>query len=378
VSPSAQVAGPRSFLGVALTTLATLMLQILITRIFSVTLWDHFAFMAVSIAMFGLTLGATIVYLRPDRFPLDGTRRQMAGCALAFAIATVVSFVAHLFVPLVTGTGTMQNGEGFVAETVAYLSITSAIIAVSFAFLGIVVCLALTRFPAQLPRGRPRGDRVAEQRAWDTAAPMEPTADIAGRLHRRWVHARRVRVLSGHFAPLLGPGARVLDVGAGDGRLAAQLARARPDLDVRCIDVAVRPTSAFRVETYDGRRIPFADRAFDAVLLVDVLHHVDDPLGLLAEARRVGSLVLLKDHALEGWLADPTLRFMDWVGNARYGIPLPFRYWPRSAWVEVFERLRLDVRSWRSALGIYPWPATLLFDRGLHFVAALQSADDRA
>jgi SAM-dependent methyltransferase len=187
-----------------------------------------------------------------------------------------------------------------------------------------------------------------------------------------------VRVLSSHFTPLLGPGARILDVGAGDGRLAAQLARVRPDLDVRCIDVQVRTTSAFPVETYDGRRIPFADRAFDAVLLVDVLHHVDDPLALLAEARRVGSLVLLKDHALEGWLADPTLRFMDWVGNARYGIPLPFRYWPRSAWVEAFERLQLDVDSWRSALGIYPWPATLLFDRGLHFVAALKAADEGA
>jgi SAM-dependent methyltransferase len=202
--------------------------------------------------------------------------------------------------------------------------------------------------------------------------------DLADRLHQRWVHARRVRVLSSHFAPLLAPGARVLDVGAGDGRLAAQLTRLRPDLEVRCLDVKVRPTSAFPVETYDGRRIPYGDRAFDAVLLVDVLHHVDDPMALLAEACRVGSLVLVKDHALEGWLADSTLRFMDWVGNARYGIPLPFRYWSRSAWVEAFDRLKLDVRSWRSALGIYPWPATLLFDRGLHFVASLRSADDRA
>jgi len=201
------------------------------------------------------------------------------------------------------------------------------------------------------------------------------SSGLADRLHRRWVHARRVRVLARHLDPLLAPGARVLDVGAGDGRLAAVLAAARPDLQLRCVDVQVRPTSAFPVERYDGVRLPFDDGALDAVLLIDVLHHASDPLALLAEARRVGRRVVLKDHAREGWLADSTLRFMDWVGNARHGIPLPFRYWTRAAWIDAFEGMNLGVRSWESALGMYPWPATLLFDRGLHFVAALESRD---
>lgn len=203
---------------------------------------------------------------------------------------------------------------------------------------------------------------------------MNQMRSVTDALHRRWVHARRVRVLSTHFAPLLARGGRVLDVGAGDGRLAALLAHARPDLEIRCVDVQVRPTSAFHVERYDGVRLPFDDRAFDAVLLVDVLHHASDPLALLAEARRVGASVLIKDHALEGWLADATLRFMDWAGNARHGIPLPFRYWTRDAWIATFERMDLGVRTWQTALGMYPWPATLLFDRGLHFVASLESA----
>jgi len=200
---------------------------------------------------------------------------------------------------------------------------------------------------------------------------MRSTA-LADRLHRRWVHARRVRVLSRHLDPLLAPGVRVLDVGAGDGRLAALLAGARSDLQIRCVDVQVRPASAFPVERYDGERLPFDDGAFDAVLLIDVLHHASDPLALLAEAQRVGGLVLIKDHAREGWLADTTLRFMDWVGNARHGIPLPFRYWTRAAWIAAFEYRDLGIRSWQDALGMYPWPATLLFDRGLHFVAALE------
>lgn len=201
---------------------------------------------------------------------------------------------------------------------------------------------------------------------------MAPKLRIADRLHRRWVHARRVRVLASHLDPLLGPGFRVLDVGAGDGRLAVQLTSARPDLQIRCVDLKLRPTSAFPVEHYDGERLPFDDGAFDAVLLIDVLHHASDPLALLAEAQRVAALVLIKDHSLEGWFADATLRFMDWVGNARHGIPLPFRYWTRSAWIAAFDGMNLGVRSWQTPLGMYPWPATLLFDRSLHFVAAVR------
>ncbi|MCX5738553.1 MAG: hypothetical protein NTZ61_08680, partial [Proteobacteria bacterium] len=151
------IASARTFLGLALVTLATLMLQILLTRIFSVTLWYHFAFMAVSIAMFGLTLGATLVYLRPERFPAERVKEQIAANALAFALTTVVCFIAHIYVPFVTGTGSVAPradgvADGSFAATVAYLGISYALISVPFVFSGITVCLVLTRFPAQLSR----------------------------------------------------------------------------------------------------------------------------------------------------------------------------------------------------------------------------------
>src|SRR5213596_878242 len=61
-------AGWRTMAGLFLTTLATLMFEVLLTRIFSVTMWYHFAFMAVSIAMFGMTAGALVVFVRPRWF----------------------------------------------------------------------------------------------------------------------------------------------------------------------------------------------------------------------------------------------------------------------------------------------------------------------
>jgi hypothetical protein len=55
----------QTYAGLFLITLATLMHEILLTRIFSVMMWYHFAFMAISVAMFGMTVGAIVVYLRP-------------------------------------------------------------------------------------------------------------------------------------------------------------------------------------------------------------------------------------------------------------------------------------------------------------------------
>ena len=58
----------RFYVALGLVTAATLMLQIIETRIISVTSWYHLAFFVISIAMFGLTAGAVFVYLRPERF----------------------------------------------------------------------------------------------------------------------------------------------------------------------------------------------------------------------------------------------------------------------------------------------------------------------
>ncbi len=50
-------------MGVAFTTLATLILELSLTRIFSVVFFYHFAFLAISIALFGLGAGGVFSYL---------------------------------------------------------------------------------------------------------------------------------------------------------------------------------------------------------------------------------------------------------------------------------------------------------------------------
>ena len=90
-----------TYVGLFLIALATLTHQVLLTRIFSVTMWDHFAFVAISIAMFGMTAGALAVYLLRRWFPREHVKAQLAGAALAYSILIVLSFLTQLSVPFI-------------------------------------------------------------------------------------------------------------------------------------------------------------------------------------------------------------------------------------------------------------------------------------
>jgi SAM-dependent methyltransferase len=197
---------------------------------------------------------------------------------------------------------------------------------------------------------------------------------VIGSIHDKYVFGRRIRVLANRLAELMPKGARVLDVGCGDGSVARLLMDARPDLAVEGIDVLVRPVTHVPVTRFDGNVIPFERGSFDVVMFVDVLHHTDDPTVLLAEARRVaGAAVVLKDHCRDGLLANSTLRLMDWVGNARHGVVLPYHYWPEAQWRSTFRQLELPVDVWSPSLHLYRWPFSMMFDRKLHFIARLST-----
>lgn len=192
-------------------------------------------------------------------------------------------------------------------------------------------------------------------------------------LHGGYVHKRRISVLSEWCSSLLLPNACVLDVGSGDGQLARLVSDKRPDISIQGIDASVRQGTAIPVEKFDGTSIPYSDGSFDVVMFLDVLHHTNDPMVLLSEAVRVArQVILIKDHLLQGALAYSTLQFMDWVGNARHNVALPYNYWTPAQWRAAFDKLGFAVTSWESNLKLYPFPADLIFGRSLHFIAALQ------
>ena len=192
-------------------------------------------------------------------------------------------------------------------------------------------------------------------------------------LHERYIKQRRVRALAGSLASVIPERASILDVGCGDGLLAQALVRRRADVTVLGLEVSTRSDTPIPVKEFDGVNLPFADGAFDVVLFVDVLHHTHHAEQLLREARRVArATVVIKDHCADGILAHATLRFMDRVGNARHGVPLPHLYLKWAEWRELFARLDLPIHSVERRMRLYPKPFSWIFDRSLHFVAVLR------
>jgi spermidine synthase len=83
----------RIYLGVGAVTLATLLIELTLTRIYSVTLYYHFAFMVISVALFGLGLSGVMLYLRPERHPEARLAEQLAQYSRRFALSTVLALV---------------------------------------------------------------------------------------------------------------------------------------------------------------------------------------------------------------------------------------------------------------------------------------------
>ncbi len=192
------------------------------------------------------------------------------------------------------------------------------------------------------------------------------------KVHNTLVFNRRVDVLSRELAERIPENARVLDIGCGSGDIAKCIMALRPDVTIEGVDVYVRGETAIPIKEFDGKSIPAEDGEYDIAMLVDVLHHADDPAALLGEASRVAANgVLVKDHFEDGFLAGPTLRFMDWVGNASHGVRLPYNYLSRSEWEKVWDKHALEPKGLKKKLGLYPAPFDMLFERGLHFVSML-------
>ena len=142
-APDARRVGAGIYVGLFFIALSTLTYEILLTRIFSVTMLYHFAFVALSLAMFGMTVGALLVYLLPSLFPTNQIRERLALVAVLFPVSLVLSFLTQLSIPF-------RVHPSIVA--IYAIGLTYAVIAVPFIVSGVAVCLVLTRFPRQVSR----------------------------------------------------------------------------------------------------------------------------------------------------------------------------------------------------------------------------------
>ena len=99
---------PLLYIAVSLTTLATLLLELSLTRIFSVVFYYHFAFLAISIALFGLGVGGVFSYVVAGR--TRGDQRSLFR-KLGFLSAGNCALVLIALVTVLTRKGDLDNGQ---------------------------------------------------------------------------------------------------------------------------------------------------------------------------------------------------------------------------------------------------------------------------
>ena len=95
MSANSRIPWPQLYLAVALTTSATLLLELSLTRIFSVVFYYHFAFLAISVALFGLGVGGVFSYIvaawKPPLFRQLGYLSMVDSLLVIAALAVVLA-----------------------------------------------------------------------------------------------------------------------------------------------------------------------------------------------------------------------------------------------------------------------------------------------
>ncbi|HEV2468540.1 MAG TPA: hypothetical protein VGS78_05055 [Candidatus Sulfotelmatobacter sp.] len=126
-----------------MTSFATLLLELALTRLFSVVLFYHFAFLAISIALLGLGAGGVFAYLLKPRLAQIPTRKLGARLCMANAFIIVIVLEIVLHVPVALDV----TGKNFLRLTILYLSA-----AVPFFLTGLLFSVIFARETSRIPR----------------------------------------------------------------------------------------------------------------------------------------------------------------------------------------------------------------------------------
>ena len=129
--------------GLALTSFAALLLELALTRLFSVVLFYHFAFLAISIALLGLGAGGVFAYLLKIRFAGTDTRTLAARLCMANSVVVLIVLEIVLHVPV-----RLQVSWGnFGRLTALYLAA-----AIPFFLTGFLFAVVFARETNRIPR----------------------------------------------------------------------------------------------------------------------------------------------------------------------------------------------------------------------------------
>ena len=89
----------RVLAGVFLVCFANLLLEVVITRLFSATMFYHFTFLAIALALFGVAASGVYVFIAGDRLAAD-LRGELARASRRFALGALLALAYAMANPM--------------------------------------------------------------------------------------------------------------------------------------------------------------------------------------------------------------------------------------------------------------------------------------
>src|SRR6266436_2115970 len=136
----------RHFAGLFLLSLATLLLELALTRILSVSLWYHFGFLVISTALLGFGVSGVTLALWADLRERKDLDLALGICGLAFAVCVVFSFWCMQRIPFDPFSVAVDHRQFL------FMPIYFLLVALPFFCSGLGISLLLTRGSKEINR----------------------------------------------------------------------------------------------------------------------------------------------------------------------------------------------------------------------------------
>src|SRR5215217_1726174 len=131
----------RDLLAVGCLSGTLLMTELALTRIFSVVMYYHFAFLAISIALFGLSASGVFAYVARRRLDRYSTDALLSAQSLIYAATTIIALFWLV---------RLRVGLSYSPENLALMLTIYALAALPFFAGGLIVTLAISRLSGQI------------------------------------------------------------------------------------------------------------------------------------------------------------------------------------------------------------------------------------
>ncbi|MBX7046066.1 MAG: hypothetical protein K1X86_09530 [Ignavibacteria bacterium] len=133
------------FTGIFLTALSTLLLEFTLTRILSVSLWYHFAFMVISVALLGFGVSGVFLSLN-EKIKKIGTDKLLTWLSILYGVSILASFLIINQIPF--------DPFSLLTDTIQflYLPLYYLLITIPFFFSGLIISILLSYFKNEISK----------------------------------------------------------------------------------------------------------------------------------------------------------------------------------------------------------------------------------